>query len=252
MEKIVDFLRKLGVFRSGFTADTYTSGKNRPTEFMMDNVYDQKKDLINKKSKNIFFWIFLIIIFLIFLPLIFVSNSNKSKNNQKNQSIKLAAFVSAKEIYSELVKTAKQDWSDDAILIMIESSKDIERTKLEQGKSNLWMSIFYSPSKNMTRIYNFTSNEKYGGVISKGIDEKVNKKIPYLLISNFIDSQTIYDKAINSGINNIRSMILVSADVPHYNFFENGKKPLKTLWYVINDSGTKIFIYDAISGEKLN
>lgn len=43
----VDILRKLGIFRSGATAGTYKSGTERPTEIMMDDVYDAKKDLIN-------------------------------------------------------------------------------------------------------------------------------------------------------------------------------------------------------------
>jgi hypothetical protein len=43
----VDILRKLGIFRSGSVSGTYKSGTERPTELMMDDVYDAKKDLIN-------------------------------------------------------------------------------------------------------------------------------------------------------------------------------------------------------------
>jgi len=50
MGKFIDTLRKLGIFRSGAVSGTYKSGKDRPTELMMDGVYDEKKDLINKKD----------------------------------------------------------------------------------------------------------------------------------------------------------------------------------------------------------
>ena len=54
--KILDLLRKLGIFRSGSVSGTYQSGKDRPIEFMAEDVMDSKKDLINKedlkKTKN--------------------------------------------------------------------------------------------------------------------------------------------------------------------------------------------------------
>jgi hypothetical protein len=75
--KLKELLNKSGILRSGTTTATYKSGKDRPTEFLMDNVYDEKKDLttkddikkakaaavlaLNNKSKStigkkIFFW----------------------------------------------------------------------------------------------------------------------------------------------------------------------------------------------------
>jgi len=48
--KITDILRKLGIFRSGSISATYTSSKDRPTEILMDDVFDAKKDLINKED----------------------------------------------------------------------------------------------------------------------------------------------------------------------------------------------------------
>lgn len=43
--KFFDLLRKLGILRWGAKAATYTSGKDRPAEFMMDDVFDARKDL---------------------------------------------------------------------------------------------------------------------------------------------------------------------------------------------------------------
>ncbi|MEI7603533.1 MAG: hypothetical protein WCJ19_00765 [bacterium] len=52
--KIIDILRKLGIIRFGSVGGTYTSYKNRPDELMFDNVYDAKKDRINKDDiKNV-------------------------------------------------------------------------------------------------------------------------------------------------------------------------------------------------------
>jgi hypothetical protein len=48
--KLLDVLRKLGVFRSGSFSGTYKSGKDMPSEMLMDDVYDSKKDLVNKKD----------------------------------------------------------------------------------------------------------------------------------------------------------------------------------------------------------
>lgn len=50
--KFLDLLRKLGIFRSGSVSATYKSGTDRPTEMMMENVFDAKKDLINKKNAD--------------------------------------------------------------------------------------------------------------------------------------------------------------------------------------------------------
>jgi hypothetical protein len=46
--KIMDILRKLGVFRSGTVAKKYKSGKDMPAELLMDDVYDADKDLVTK------------------------------------------------------------------------------------------------------------------------------------------------------------------------------------------------------------
>jgi hypothetical protein len=43
---LIDWLRKLGILRYGATAATYKDGGERPTELMMDGVYDAKKDLV--------------------------------------------------------------------------------------------------------------------------------------------------------------------------------------------------------------
>ncbi len=43
---MLDVLRKLGILRYGATAATYKDGAERPTELMMDGVYDAKKDLV--------------------------------------------------------------------------------------------------------------------------------------------------------------------------------------------------------------
>lgn len=52
--KIVDLLRKLGIFRSGSVSGTYTNATERPTELQMDDVFDAKKDLTTKEDvKNI-------------------------------------------------------------------------------------------------------------------------------------------------------------------------------------------------------
>jgi hypothetical protein len=48
--KLLDVLRKLGVFRSGSFSGTYKSGKDMPSEMLMDDVYDSKKDLVGKKD----------------------------------------------------------------------------------------------------------------------------------------------------------------------------------------------------------
>lgn len=46
----MDFLRKIGVFRSGSVSGTYTNEKERPTELLMNDVYDAKKDLVTKED----------------------------------------------------------------------------------------------------------------------------------------------------------------------------------------------------------
>jgi hypothetical protein len=49
---INQFLRKSGIFRSGAVAGTYKNAKERPTELMMDGVYNADTDLINSKQSN--------------------------------------------------------------------------------------------------------------------------------------------------------------------------------------------------------
>jgi len=48
--KLMDLLRKLGIFRSGSSAGTYTNAVERPTELQMDDVFDAKKDLVSKED----------------------------------------------------------------------------------------------------------------------------------------------------------------------------------------------------------
>ncbi len=43
---LLDLLRKLGILRYGATAGAYRNGAERPTELMMDDVYDANKDLV--------------------------------------------------------------------------------------------------------------------------------------------------------------------------------------------------------------
>ena len=47
-----DVLRKTGIFRSGSTSATYTNAKDRPTELLMDDVYNAKKDLVYSNVEN--------------------------------------------------------------------------------------------------------------------------------------------------------------------------------------------------------
>jgi hypothetical protein len=44
----MDLLRKLGILRYGVKTGTYTSMKDRPAEFFMDDVYNAHKDLVNR------------------------------------------------------------------------------------------------------------------------------------------------------------------------------------------------------------
>ncbi len=55
--RILDLLRKLGVLRYGTKTGTYHSAKDRPDEFLMDNVCNAEKDLTHlsdfrKKKKK--------------------------------------------------------------------------------------------------------------------------------------------------------------------------------------------------------
>jgi len=68
--KLMDILRKLGIVRYGTKAGTYTSGRDMPPEFLMDDVYDAKKDLTTREDvarvaealnaaggRKVFFWV---------------------------------------------------------------------------------------------------------------------------------------------------------------------------------------------------
>ncbi len=55
--RLLDLLRKLGVLRYGTKTGTYHSAKDRPDEFLMDNVCNAEKDLTHlsdfrKKKKK--------------------------------------------------------------------------------------------------------------------------------------------------------------------------------------------------------
>jgi len=46
----LDILRKLGILRFGTKAATYTSAKDMPTEFLMDDVTNAEKDLTTRED----------------------------------------------------------------------------------------------------------------------------------------------------------------------------------------------------------
>ncbi|WP_158306628.1 hypothetical protein [Polymorphum gilvum] len=48
--KLLDLLAKLGILRFGARSGTYTSAKDRPVEFMMDDIYDAERDLTTRKD----------------------------------------------------------------------------------------------------------------------------------------------------------------------------------------------------------
>jgi hypothetical protein len=50
--KVLDVLRKLGIVRFGAKAAVYHNAKERPLEFMMDDVFNAEKDLVAQKSKS--------------------------------------------------------------------------------------------------------------------------------------------------------------------------------------------------------
>lgn len=49
--KLVDLLRKLGIFRHSTEAATYRKAKDRPMSLQADNVFDSEKDVINLGPK---------------------------------------------------------------------------------------------------------------------------------------------------------------------------------------------------------
>ncbi len=50
--KFTDWLRKLGIFRSGTKAKVYTSGKDMPIEFVASGVFDREKDIMFDLDKR--------------------------------------------------------------------------------------------------------------------------------------------------------------------------------------------------------
>jgi hypothetical protein len=48
--KVIDLLAKLGILRIGTKAGTYRSGTERPTEFLMDDVFNAERDLTRAKD----------------------------------------------------------------------------------------------------------------------------------------------------------------------------------------------------------
>ena len=48
---VIDWLRKLGILRFGAEAAVYRNEAERPTSFMMDDVYNSEKDLVHRKEK---------------------------------------------------------------------------------------------------------------------------------------------------------------------------------------------------------
>jgi len=51
--KFLDLLRKLGILRFGFKKTNYNGSKDRPIEFMADNVYNSKKDIMFQKKETL-------------------------------------------------------------------------------------------------------------------------------------------------------------------------------------------------------
>lgn len=49
-ERFILALRKLGILRYGSTTYKYTSGKDMPARALLDDVYDEKKDLVTKED----------------------------------------------------------------------------------------------------------------------------------------------------------------------------------------------------------
>jgi hypothetical protein len=48
--KLLAILRKLGILRYGAQAGVYTSAADCPSSLMMDDVYDDKKDLVTRED----------------------------------------------------------------------------------------------------------------------------------------------------------------------------------------------------------
>ncbi len=47
-QRLLLILRKLGILRYGAVKYKYTSGKDMPAQAILDDVYDEKKDLLHR------------------------------------------------------------------------------------------------------------------------------------------------------------------------------------------------------------
>ncbi len=47
-QRLILILRKLGILRYGTVKYKYTSGKDMPAQAILDDVYDEKKDLLHR------------------------------------------------------------------------------------------------------------------------------------------------------------------------------------------------------------
>jgi len=47
-QRLILILRKLGILRYGAVKYKYTSGKDMPARAILDDVYDEKKDLLHR------------------------------------------------------------------------------------------------------------------------------------------------------------------------------------------------------------
>lgn len=49
---IIGLLRKLGILRYGTKSYSYTNGKDMPAEALLDDVYDENKDLVTSTKSR--------------------------------------------------------------------------------------------------------------------------------------------------------------------------------------------------------
>lgn len=52
LDRLLRILARLGILRYGAKAATYTSGSDRPTEFLIPGVFDAKRDLASGDSAD--------------------------------------------------------------------------------------------------------------------------------------------------------------------------------------------------------
>lgn len=50
MQRFILVLRKLGILRYGTKSYRYTSGKDMPAQAILDDVYDEEKDLVTRSD----------------------------------------------------------------------------------------------------------------------------------------------------------------------------------------------------------